>query len=93
MKKEIKSLILFKNAIIYLVIIAIMFSIFIYSHFFNNIEGHRGGNINTIHVNEGPYRIGSDSRFTHKGVEISTNVYDQNSYCINNPQSTPCKAK
>ncbi len=67
--------------------------IFIYWNFFNNVEGHRGGSINTIHVNEGPYRIGGDYRFSSSGVNISTSVYGQNSYCVNNPQSTPCKSK
>ena len=89
MQKEIKALFIY-CLLMYLLAITI---IFIYSHFFNNIEGHRGGNINTIHVNEGPYRIGGDYRFSNTGVNISTSLYGQNSYCYNNPQSTPCKPK
>ena len=76
----------------YLFAIAIIFIIFVYSHFNKNIEGQRGRGISTIHVNEGPHRIG-DYRFSSGGVNISTNVYNQNSYCVNNPQSTPCKSK
>lgn len=90
MKKEIKSLFIY-FLLMYLLAMAI---IFIYSHFFkNNIEGQRGRGISTIHVNEGPHRIGGDYRFSNTGVNISTNVYGQNSYCANNPQSTPCKPK
>jgi len=92
MKKEIQYLLLFKNRIIYLVAIVIIFIIFAYSHFLNNIDGYRG-TINAMHFNEGPYRIGGDSRFSSSGVNISTNVYGQNSYCANNPQSTPCKSR
>jgi hypothetical protein len=96
MKGTIKSIFIFL-AIIYFVglIINLWYPL--------NIEGHRarGGAINSFHVNEGPYRIGGDSRFSSRGVGLSTNVYDanppyspqQNSYCYNNPNSTPCKGR
>lgn len=88
MKGTIKSIFIFL-AIIYFV--GLIINVWHPSH----IEGHRprGGAINSFHVNEGPYRIGGDRRFTNTGVNISTNVFDQNSYCVNNPQSTPCKAR
>jgi len=35
-------------------------------------------------------RIG-ENRFNDRGVNISSNVYTQNSYCGNNPQSTLCR--
>jgi hypothetical protein len=38
----------------------------------------------------GFFRIG-ENRFNNRGVEISTNLYNQNSYCWNNPQSTLCR--
>lgn len=87
MKKNMKSTIVFLVATYILAMLIILF--------LNppQIEGHRGGIINTMHVNEGPIRIGGDIRFAPSGVNISSTVYNQNSYCFNNPQSTICRPK
>ena len=79
MKKNMKSTVAFL-VIIYLLTVLI---IFLYPP--PQIEGNRR--------NGGPMRIGGDNRFSGTGSNISYTVYNQNSYCSNNPQSPICNPK
>jgi hypothetical protein len=81
-----------KLIILLLIFIGILISIHYYTNYYIVEEAGPSNRINTNikRVNNNFIRIG-ENRYTDRGVNISTNLYNQNSYCWNNPQSTLCR--